>query len=590
MNASDNISAHGISGENYTRGFVTIFDGNYLIHVMGDDPTTQEKDGAAYGEAISFRINGDAAFLLAGSDNIWTTQGNKTCNIEVPELLPDSQPGGPYNGLEGNLIQFDGSASSGINHNWNFGDGNTGTGISPQHAYSDEGTYIVSLTVQNSTGQSDSDNTTAVIVNVAPQNVDAGPNQTGNEGDDFNFSGSASDPGVNDILSYSWNFGDGSTGSGQDPMHFYTDNGVYNVVLTVRDGDGGFGADNLKVTVSNVAPTANAGGPYTGTVNQSIQFNGSATDPGSADTHIYTWDLDDDGEFDDYVGRNPERTFASGGTYTVSLKVTDNDGGSDTDKATVTITEAEIAPDISVSPSSRNYGNVIVGSSSTRSFTVSNGGTADLNVTSTSIIGSGDFSITSKGGSFILAPIGSREVEVQFRPGSVGSKNGTLRLINNDPDENPKDVSLSGNGTAQPCTLWVHVDPIGSGTTVPTAGQHLYDRGEVVYLIATEGEGFTFLNWVGDVADLNSANTTVTMDANKTVTAYFDQDDKAGPYITHCYPPDSARFIPRNTPIQFTIADRSGGEGVDSSSIHLIVNDTTIISRGNPQLGRNVVL
>ncbi len=63
----------------------------------------------------------------------------------------------------------------------------------------------------------------------------------------------------------------------------------------------------------------------------------------------------------------------------------------------------------------------------------------------------------------------------------------------------------------------------GSGTTEPSAGDHDYNAGTVVVISATPDAGWQFVNWTGAVADPNSATTTVTMDANKTVTANFSE-------------------------------------------------------------------
>jgi hypothetical protein len=75
----------------------------------------------------------------------------------------------------------------------------------------------------------------------------------------------------------------------------------------------------------------------------------------------------------------------------------------------------------------------------------------------------------------------------------------------------------------------------GSGWTNPVVGEHEYSEDEVVTITATPGWVWEFINWTGDVADPNSATTTVTMDANKTVTANFEE---------LFYPPDT------NTPGQ----------------------------------------
>ncbi|MBI5000831.1 MAG: PKD domain-containing protein [Euryarchaeota archaeon] len=63
-------------------------------------------------------------------------------------------------------------------------------------------------------------------------------------------------------LTYSWDFGDGATGTGATPTHVYGDNGVYTVTLTVTDVEGLTGTDTCIVTVNNVAPTAEMKGIY----------------------------------------------------------------------------------------------------------------------------------------------------------------------------------------------------------------------------------------------------------------------------------------------------------------------------------------
>jgi hypothetical protein len=65
------------------------------------------------------------------------------------------------------------------------------------------------------------------------------------------------------------------------------------------------------------------------------------------------------------------------------------------------------------------------------------------------------------------------------------------------------------------------VDPVGSGTTDPAIGIHIYAEGTVVPIAATAASGYVFDHWTGDVANVNAASTTVTMAADKTLTAVF---------------------------------------------------------------------
>jgi len=85
------------------------------------------------------------------------------------------------------------------------------------------------------------------------------------------------------------------------------------------------------------------------------------------------------------------------------------------------------------------------------------------------------------------------------------------------------DKTVTANFTRQ-YTLNISVSPAGGGTTLPSAGLHIYDAGTVVDINAFEGEGHTFSGWTGPVANAASAATTVTMNSDKTVTANFLPD------------------------------------------------------------------
>ena len=94
--------------------------------------------------------------------------------------------------------------------------------------------------------------------------------------------------------------------------------------------------------VLNVAPTASAGGPYAGVPFGPLTFAGNATDPaGPRDTLTYAWDFDYDGTFAaDATGidlKGPSHVYAAVGSYTVALRVTDDDGGASLATAPVTI-------------------------------------------------------------------------------------------------------------------------------------------------------------------------------------------------------------------------------------------------------------
>ncbi|OAD18620.1 protein containing DUF1566, partial [Candidatus Thiomargarita nelsonii] len=107
-------------------------------------------------------------------------------------------------------------------------------------------------------------------------------------------------------------------------------------------------------------------------------------------------------------------------------------------------------PDISVNPSSHNFGSLIVGnSSSPQTFTISNVGDVDLEITSVTLTGGNvsDFSLQNDSCSAeTIIPSETCTVEGVFSPQSLGLKQATLSIVSNDPDTPQFDVSLTGTG------------------------------------------------------------------------------------------------------------------------------------------------
>jgi PKD repeat protein len=181
----------------------------------------------------------------------------------------------------------------------------------------------------------------AAVKNADPVAAVGGP-YAGAEGSAVSVSMSASDSD-GDALTYGWDFGDGSTGSGSTPptSHTYADNGSYEIMLAVSDGKGGVDTARTTATVANIAPTLgafsipvtpialNAGGA-------SVPITTTFTDPGTLDTHMASLDC---GAGVTVQSQAPNGavsgtcTFTSAGVYVVRLTVTDDDGGSDTKRS-----------------------------------------------------------------------------------------------------------------------------------------------------------------------------------------------------------------------------------------------------------------
>ena len=155
-------------------------------------------------------------------------------------------------------------------------------------------------------------------------------------GQSVDFEASVTDPDVGHTHSFTWDFGDGTSGSGQSASHSYASGGVRDVTLTVIDSPGGETATVTQQLRVNAPPTAASGfTPAEPNPNQTIIFTSSSTDPEGAVSHA--WDLDDDGAFDDGSDASEQWSFSTGGDKTVSLRVTDGDGVQRTTSHTVPV-------------------------------------------------------------------------------------------------------------------------------------------------------------------------------------------------------------------------------------------------------------
>jgi len=304
---------------------------------------------------FSVSISGDKAAIIGARLNDDAGRSSGSAYIFQFNSTPVADANNPYSGDEGSLILIDGTVSSDpdgdtITFSWSTDGSGTfddATLAQPSVSYPDDGIFNLDLQVTDTSGESDTDSTTVTVSNVAPSvivpSITADNLATINEGDTFTGSGSFTDPGA-DTWTATVDYGDG-TGSqpltlNPDKMfnlqHTYLDDDdddTYTVTVSVTDDDNGLGSASFDVIVNNLPPTLSLITAILDPVSVGTEISASAsfTDPGTADTHTAQWDWGDgtvtQGAVSDSVTYS--HIYNDPGIYTITLTVTDDDGGSD---------------------------------------------------------------------------------------------------------------------------------------------------------------------------------------------------------------------------------------------------------------------
>ncbi len=302
--------------------------------------TVTDDAGDPDSDTTTITVNNVAPSADAGADQ--TADVGETVSLE-PATFADP---GTADTHTATIDWGDGTVESGTV------DQGAGT-VSGSHGYGSAGNYTVTVTVTDDDGGLGTD-TLSVVVSVGanlPPVADAGGPYQVDEGSTVLLDGSASSDPDGTIVTYDWSPGtDLDDPSLAQPTFTGIDDAVVDMTLTVTDDDSDSDSVTTTVTVTNVAPNVEAGIGQSIGIGENVNLDpASFTDPGTADTHTSTIDWGDGtvepGTVDQLAGTvSGSHSYSTAGTYTVTVTVTDDDGGTHSDALTVTVNSTTNQP------------------------------------------------------------------------------------------------------------------------------------------------------------------------------------------------------------------------------------------------------
>jgi PKD repeat protein len=258
---------------------------------------------------------------VSGNRIVWRERDGSSnciiiCRLDTETLPLAGFEAEPLSGSAPLEVEFTGmaivSASSATAYLWDFGDGEYSESPSPVHTYNEPGIYDVSLTVENELGSFTAHKKNIISVEEVPQPDFSAFNRNGAAPLNVEFR----DMSSGKISARVWDFGDGSRSYNKNPVHVYSEPGVYSVNLTVSNEFGEVSENKTGYITAENTVYADLSYYYP-EENNSERLTLQFTDESEGYTDSWLWYFGD-GEYSEE--QNPLHTFDEPGVYDITLE------------------------------------------------------------------------------------------------------------------------------------------------------------------------------------------------------------------------------------------------------------------------------
>jgi PKD repeat protein len=304
--------------------------GQYIVQICVSD-----QDGASACDSFTVQVKGQAPLVEAGEDQ--EVDEGETVSLD-PATFPYIPSQAPYTAT---IDWGDGTSEDG-----EVGQTNGLGSVSGSHIYLDQGLYTVTVSVTDVDGDAGSDTLVVTVNDLAPTAGFSWLPDPPDEGLPIQFTDETSSY-PDEIVAWAWDFGSQGTSSDQNPSFTFSDEGEFDVCLTVTDDDNSSDTICHIVMVTNAAPIVEADEDKVISEGEGIALvNTSFRDTGSLDTHTATIDWGDGSPVEDGYVHEPQpgedgsvegsHDYGDNGTFTVTISVCDEAAcGEDTFEVTV---------------------------------------------------------------------------------------------------------------------------------------------------------------------------------------------------------------------------------------------------------------